>query len=160
MLLFFVCLVNVTAYVKSVHVYRLKTEVEGPGKGYFKLPLPGFGEERMVNPCTFIKPVWTKNKESALTSFKVIYDNKQTSQNSKEDKEMVNLDKNRRIVATYNPKDDAKAEEIELKSKRMVNADGVFWSCTENIGSRVENDSCAKNAFLCWKWRKNDTGKE
>ena len=116
------------------------------------------------NPCIFIKPIWTKDKETALTAFKLIYNNKQTSQNSNDGKRMFRLDNNRRVVAFYNPKDEAKAEDVKLTSDikdiEPVSADGLFWSCTENTGSNAKTDTCATNAFLCWKWRKNNTGKK
>ena len=160
-------LVDVQAYVKSVHVYPLKNRadsLEPPPVGYFKLPLPRSGKKDIGNPCNFIKAIWTKDNEHALTEFKVIDVKKPTSQNSNEGKKKFRLDNNRRVVAIYNPKDDAKAEDVKLirdiKDIEIVNADGVFWSCTENIGSNAKTDSCATNAFLCWQWRKNDTGKK
>ena len=149
-------------YVKAIHGFPLKKvayidpNVTAPAI-YYPLGIPG-EEKDIYGPCIYIKPIWTQNTEEALSSFKISKVSKKKMDELKK-VDIFTIRNNQKLVAQYNPKDDAKVEGISLTEKRIRNKDGEYWSCTENIGVKNKTNKCEpEKLFLCWKWDAKDAG--
>ena len=154
--------VSEEVYVKAIHGFPLKKiadtdpNVTVPAI-YYQLGIPG-KEEEVYGPCIYIKPIWTQNTEEALSSFKISKVSKKKMDKLKK-ADIFTIRNNQKLVAQYNPKDDAKVEGISLTEKRIRNKEGEFWSCTENIGKQNKTHKCEpEKLFLCWKWDAKDAG--
>ena len=145
------------AYVKGIFIFPL-WRTNAP-KGYLKKRIPRGkpGPEEIY--YNFIKPVWTRNKTLAVTSFKISHEtDKQEKQRTTEDDVIAFCDENK-IIATFNKNDSSKAEDIELVNTQKEPLDNEFWSCTGSLGSANKGGICAgEDVFLCWKWSADDIG--
>ena len=144
---------DMETYINGIHVFPLR---ETPSKEarYFDLTLPSSKEKNTYGSCFYVKPIWTRKKDEAITSIKIFLPNEELLGGYKQ---IVRISNDRTLAVLRHGNDEAKALDVKLGKQRKSPNATHFWSCTTNIGSK--DSGCeSETAYLCWRWTAKDTG--
>ena len=133
------------AYVKDIQFFPFALrDDQNPPNEYLPTRIPTIDNDK----ARFIKPVWTRQKNLAATSFEI----REKRVGSGERKQSFCPKHN--IFTMVNQKDDAKVVDIHFNETIKQTND---WSCTGDLTSSCGTWQSGK-MFFCWQWKAKDTG--